>query len=257
VRTCCILLIALALAACAETDPYKRLDPAPTGELSNQAAAEAFDERWPLQFKCVQTVTIDFRVVTRTLTAYLAVQRPGKFRLQGMTEQGLKLFDIAHADGVTTRIFAADEFDGKVLDNIVRDTVRVFLATTQSAVGAYDTSLGDFGLMFVGGHVAYDDGTGSRVALEGRHGELNLRLVGNPPYVDWYAEGASGRDLYRVDQYEWQNFGDMVAPSVIVLREPGIQSDGPAYKLTIKITELTVRDKPWSEKMFMPPEKDD
>lgn len=251
----CLLLL-LALTACAETDPYKRLDPAPTGELSNEAAADAFDERWPVQFKCVQTVTIDFRVVTRTLTAYLAVQRPGRFRLQGMTEQGLKLFDIAHADGVTTRVFAAEEFDAKILDNIARDTIRVFLSTAQSATGGFRTSLGEFGLMFVSSS-SQEDQSGSRVAFDGRKGELTLQLVGNPPSVDWYTEGASGRDLYRVDQYEWQQFGDVFAPSVIVLREPGIQSDGPAYKLTVKITELTVRDKPWPEKMFTPPEKDD
>jgi hypothetical protein len=245
----CLLLL-LALTACAETDPYKRLEPAATPELSETDAGSAFTSRWPWAFRCIQTVTIDFRVETRTLVGYLLVQRPGSFRLQGMTEQGLKLFDLISVDGKVSRVFAADEFDAKILDNIARDISRTFLSVWPHDPAATMDVQADFGLLFAR---VKQSVRGTRAAIDG----LEYLLVGDPPRVDWYEYRQSGRYLYRVNQYEWQEFDDRLLPSVIVLREPGIQSDGPPYKLTIKITELTVRDKPWPEKMFLPPEKDD
>ena len=232
------------LSACAETDPYKRLKPARTPALSSQAADTVFENRWPQQFKCVQTVTIDFRVQTRTLVGYLVVQRPGRFRLQGMTEQGLKLFDIAYDRGKLNRVFAADEFDAKILDNIARDIARTFLDYYQSA----DDSQPPVNWSQSVSVSARDDGT--RATLHGHSGDLVAWLVGDPPRVDWFALRQSGRDLYRVNQYEWKDFGGLELPSVIVLREAGVQSDGPPYKLTIDISELTPRDKPWPDKVF-------
>ena len=252
-RACCILLIALALAACAETDPYKRLDPAPTPILEAGDVADAFNGRWPTRFKCVQTVTLDFGVQTRTLTGYLVVDQPWRFRLQGMTEQGLKLFDVIGDQGMESIVFAAEEFDAKILANISRDIRRVFLTSVKSTNSVFRMNPNEPWLL-----LRYTDASlrpsasGTTATLLGWAVDLRLNLIGELPGVNWYEYISSDRALYRVDQYEW-NDG---RPSVIVLREPGIQSDGPAYKLTIKITELTVRDKPWPEKMFNP-EKDD
>jgi hypothetical protein len=254
-RICCILLTALALAACAETDPYKRLDPASTGELFASDALNGFDFRWPRNFKCVQTVTLDFGIQTRTLVGYLVVGEPYQYRLTGMSEQGLKLFDIVSVWGKLKVVFAAEEFGSKVLSNIARDIDRVFLADGQKYFPDYWTGLSRFGDLLVD-HRLQTGESGAALTLFGRHGDLRIQFVGKPPRVDWYEYRRDNRYLYRVDQYEWQSFGDLFLPSTIVLREPGIQSDGPAYKLTIKITELTVRDKPWPEKMFNP-EKDD
>ncbi|MCB9932476.1 MAG: DUF3261 domain-containing protein [Planctomycetes bacterium] len=246
-RVSAIIMLALLLAACAETDPYKRLEPAPTPGLDAAAVADAFNARWPEQFKCVQTVTLDFRVTTRTLMGYLIVQRPGRFRLQGMSEQGLKLFDIAFADGRLIRIFAAEEFDQAVLENIARDIERVFLLDAEFAESRTTLSAG--GLAFNQAEVREGE-SGARANILGKHGELQLRLAGDPPSVDWYDFRQSDRSLYRVDQYEWKDFDGALLPSVIVLRERGVQSKGPPYKLTIAISEFTVRDRPWPDKTF-------
>lgn len=246
-RVSAIIMLALLLAACAETDPYKRLEPAPTPALDTAAVADAFNTRWPRQFKCVQTVTLDFRVTTRTLMGYLIVQRPGRFRLQGMSEQGLKLFDIAFDNGELRRIFAAEEFDQAVLENIARDIERVFLLQAEGDEGR--TTLGAGGLAFSQAQVREDE-SGTRANMLGKHGELQLRLAGDPPRVDWYDYRQSERSLYRVDQYEWKDFDGAYLPSVIVLRERGVQSKGPPYKLTIAISEFTVRDRPWPDKTF-------
>jgi hypothetical protein len=253
-RTCCILLVALFLGACAVTDPYTRADAAATGDLTEADIALAFNSRWPARFKCVQTVTLDFGVQTRTLTGYLIVDQPGRFRLQGMTEQGLKLFDVIGDGSTTTVVFAVEEFDAKVIDSIARDIRRVFLAGVRSIQGQIRPKPdgGRLQLGYVDATMRATD-SGTTATLLGLPGDLRLNLVGATKRVDWYEYIQSGRALYRVDQYEWQD----AYPSTIVLREPGIQSDGPPYKLTIKITELTVRDKPWPDKMFTPPEKDD
>jgi hypothetical protein len=250
-----ILMIALLLAACAQTDPYARLEPAPTPELSAQEADAVFEDRWPAHFKCVQTVTIDFGVQTRTLVGYLIVQHAARFRLQGMTEHGLKLFDVAYDEGRTTRVFSAEEFDGKVLDNIVRDTGRAFLGFFGTRADSKffpppseaDPPVNWNQLVSV---TRRDSST--RITLHGRRSDLLVNAVGDPPRVDWYAARQSGRDLYRVDHYEWRDFDGLYLPSVIVLCEPGIQSDGPPYKLTIKVTELTPRDTPWPDRVFSP-----
>lgn len=258
---CLVPLICAAvvlIGACAEVDPYRRLDPGATGAVTGEQAASAFDHRWPAQFKAVQTVTIDFGPVTRTLVGYLIVQQPGRFRLQGMTEQGIKLFDIiGGANGELTVAFAADEFDRKVLANIARDIRRVFVATVASLVGDG----------FEAGVSA--DSAPAKVRLAGRQSELHLWLAGLLHEVDSYDYRRDGRSLFRADYYEWKDFdadadnaarptpGSLFLPSVVVLRERGVQSDGPAYKLTIEITELTVRKKAWPDRVFEPaPEQD-
>lgn len=254
-KACVLLCLVLLLGACAETDPYKRLAPEPTPDMDTPAIAEAFNSRWPLQFKCVQTVTLDFRITTRTLMGYLIVQQPGRFRLQGMTEQGLKLFDIAYADGEVIKIFAAEEFDDTILDNIARDIGRVFLFSVDASEGPV-SSLGGNGLIVKSSDVhAGSDGT--RASVAGSHADLSLRLVGDPPRIDFYDYQQADRSLYRVDQYEWKEFGDVFAPSKIVLRERGVQSQGPPYKLTIDVSELTPRDTHWPDRLFEAPKEDE
>ncbi|MCA8915890.1 MAG: hypothetical protein KDB90_10805 [Planctomycetes bacterium] len=248
-RTSALILLLLTLVGCAETDPYKRLEPAPTPELTGAAVTAAFNERWPEQFKCVQTVTIDFRITTRTLVGYLVVQRPDRFRLQGMTEQGLKLFDVVGDGSTETVVFAAEEFDGKVITNIARDIRRVFLLSALFKPGWIRTRP-DFGHLRVDEAQLQATELGTRAKLLGQSGDLSVNLVGDPAHVDWYEYQQSDRPLYRVDQYDWRE----QRPSTIVLREPGVQSDGPPYKLTIKITEFTARDKPWPDRLFEPKE---
>lgn len=239
-----------ALAGCAETDPYKRQPPAPTGDLSVSQAIEAYNARWPQQFKCVQTVTLDFGPVTRTLVGYLIVQQPGRFRLQGMTEQGLKIFDIIGDGQITKTVFAADEFDAKTLANIARDIRRVFLNQADAVVPMLRTSLGDIGWV-VTGKVEINQGAGQTdVRLRNDQDTLRLRLVGRPPKLDAAAVVRDGNGLYRMDHYEWQQQDGQSRPGVIVLRERGVESRGPAYRLTIQITEFTPRDKPWPDKTF-------
>lgn len=253
-----MLATIVLVGACAEVDPYRRLEPGPTGTLTSEQAPAAFDQRWPVQFKAVQTVTIDFGPVTRTLVGYLIVQQPGRFRLQGMTEQGIKLFDIiGGTGGDMTVAFAADEFDRKVLVNIARDIRRVFLASAASLVGeGFTTEISA-------------DAAPSKVRVQGRLSGLHLWLAGPLHQIDRYDYRRDGRSLFRADYYEWKDFdadadnaarptpGSLFLPSVIVLRERGVQSDGPAYKLTIEITELTVRKKAWPDRVFeAAPEQD-
>ena len=247
--------LVLLLAACAETDPYKRLPPVPTPAMETTAIAASFNTRWPEQFKCVQTVTLDFRVATRTLMGYLIVQQPGRFRLQGMSEQGLKLFDIAYTDGQVVKIFAAEEFDQKILDNIARDISRVFLFGVDASEEAA-TSLGRAGLVIKSNEVR-PQSDGTRAIIAGRYADLDLKLVGDPPHVDFYDYRQADRSLYRVDQYEWKDFDGFFASSKIVLRERGVQSQGPPYKLTIDISELVTRDNPWPERVFEAPKEDE
>lgn len=248
------LVLPLLLAACAQNDPYKRLAPAPAGDISG--AHEAINLRWPAQFKAVQTVTIDFHIATRSLVGYLLVQQPGRFRLQGMTEQGIKLFDIVGTPQSTRVVFSAEDFDARVIENIARDIRRVFLLQT-SDVGSrvrYRSTLGDVGDVAIAVPVtelARDPG-GSTIEFRGRHGQLRARLVGDPSRLDWYAFRRDDRDLYRIDSYEWAQLGAEFVPTTIVLRELGVQSRGPAYKLTIKLNELTVRDEPWPDAVFDP-----
>jgi hypothetical protein len=227
---CCLAL----LSACAVADPYERLAPEPTPELGAATVEQTLNQRWPEQFKAVQTVTLDFGPVTRTLVGYLVVQRPGRFRLQGMTEHGIRLFDIT-GDGEETRvIFAAEEFEDDMLESIARDIRRLFVRDFKVSADA-----------------SVDRGTGgTRV----RWGDAGLRtevmLVSNPPRLDHVTVCRGSRRLWRADQYEWQDFEGMLAPSIIVLRERGVESRGPAYTLTIQTTELESRDTPWPAAVF-------
>lgn len=248
-----VSVLSVLLSACAETDPYKRLEPAPTSDAAANAHG-AFNRRWPAQFKAVQTVTIDFRVTTRTLVGYLIVQGHDRFRLQGMTEQGIKLFEIVGDGDRGHVLFAAEEFDPRVLENIARDIRRVFLLESRD-VGSgvrYRTTLGETGdvLVAMPARVMSQGESGATAEISGPQGQLRSRIVGKPPRIDWYSFRRDDRDLYRVDHYEWQDMGGVFVPTTIVLREPGVQSDGPPYKLTIKLTELTVRDEPWPDSVF-------
>lgn len=239
-----IAAIALFVGGCAETDPYKRLDPAPTATLTAEQAVAAYDARWPEQFKAVQTVTLDFGPVTRTLVGYLIVQQPGRFRLQGMTEQGITLFDIVDDGKTQPRVVSAvEEFDQRTLDQIIGVTWRIFMH--RMGKGSAGSS-------------------SDRVWLEPAPGGLTLRkqsnagedvlwrsalLVGDPPRVD-SMRASKGPELYRIDYYDWKAFGDVTVPSTIVLRDRGVQPKGPPFKLTMQITEFTVRDKPWPDRVF-------
>lgn len=246
-RVLAFMLLATLACACAETDPYKRL---PGGDVAVEAtdaqAQQAFDTRWPVQFKAVQTVTIDFGPVTRTLVGYLIVQQPGRFRLQGMTEQGIKVFDIVGDDAGHQIAFAAPEFDQKILGNIARDIRRVFVSRVHTLVGSTPQAAA----------------TGSRATFSAGATELKTVLVGKEHHIDNYDFRRDGRSLYRVDHYEWKDFdadaeaaarpapGSLMLPSVIVLRERGVQSDGAPYKLTVEVTELAVRKKEWPSRVF-------
>ncbi|MCC6464257.1 MAG: hypothetical protein IT463_02825 [Planctomycetes bacterium] len=230
----CLALLAL-LCGCAEVDPYRRAPEAPAPGLTAEAATAAFNDRWPAQFKCVQTVTLDFGPVTRTLVGYLVVQRPGRFRLQGMTEQGLKVFELVGDGDATRTIFAADDMQDAVLQNIARDIRRVFLAAATPAATAE----------FEAGEC------GARLQLRTTGSTQRITMVGQPPAVDEYELFLGGRRAYRVNQYEWKRN----RPEVIVLRETGRESKGPPYKLTIRITEFTERPTPWPVKVFAHREK--
>lgn len=237
-----LLIVALAaltvLAACAETDPYRRLDPAPTAHLTAAQAACAFDVRWPQRFKCVHNVTIDFGPQTRALVGYLIVDGTS-FRLQGMTEQGIKLFDIIQRlEDPPQVVMAAEQFDKRIVEAVARDIARVFarkFALSGERKGSAAHAL---------------DGTELVVQQAGIHD--HARLVGDPPRVDWYRQVRDGSEAFRVDQYEWRELGGQLRPSVIVLRDRGRESNGPSYKLTIQITEFEVRDTPWPERTFRP-----
>ncbi|MBK8206518.1 MAG: DUF3261 domain-containing protein [Planctomycetes bacterium] len=247
------IFMCVLLSACAGTDPYKRLEPAPTSDAATSAHG-AFNRRWPTQFKAVQTVTIDFRITTRTLVGYLIVQGHDRFRLQGMTEQGIKLFDIVGDGDQSHVLFAAEEFDPRVIENIARDIRRVFLLESLD-VGSgvrYRTTLGETGdvLVALPARVMSEGDNGATVEFSGPQGQLRSHIVGKPPRVDWYDFRRDDRSLFRVDHYEWQDLEGVFVPTTMVLRERGVQSDGPPYKLTVKLTELTVRDEPWPDSVF-------
>jgi hypothetical protein len=256
------LLVLLLLAGCAETDPYKRLEPAPVPHADALAGALAFNHRWPDRFRCVQIVTIDFRVLTRTLVGNLIVEQPSRFRLQGMTEHGILLFEIVgneHGDHV---LAATEEFDEQVLAGIARDIRRVFL--DRIPVGVFSTDDGSFwfGDAVVNARV-YERASGMATIMERCGREFIVRQTGEHYFTDSFEMKLGASRLYRVDQYEWQQlaseqertwFGPAPwresLPGVIVLREAGLQHGGPRYKLTIRITELHSRAEPWPEGVF-------
>jgi hypothetical protein len=245
-----LILLALLLWACADTDPYRRAEPAMTRDLTREEAARAFNDRWPRQFKAVQTVTLDFRVETRTLVGYLVIQRPDKFRLQGMTEHGLNLFDLvgdAQGDHIVS---AVEEFNEGVLSDVARDIRTVFLL--EEATGLYDGSGGDAGKIHWGEavHIEPDDeGTWVRFRVRPQH--TDAWVVDDPPLVDWYEHHPiPGRTPLRVNHYEWGDRFGRALPDIVVVRNPGLRLGGARYKLTICTTQLDVRDEPWPDAVF-------
>jgi hypothetical protein len=234
------LLLLVAVAACAETDPYRRAEAAPTRALTASQAAHAFNARWPRQFKAVQTVTLDFEVATTTLVGYLIVQRPSRFRLQGMTEQGMRLFDLVGNENGDHVEFAAEEFTDAILRDVAQDIRAVFLLEIPGGLQARDDML-----------EVNASSAGTLVEYEGTPYRTCARLVGEPPRVDSYRHDTLPGDApLRVNQYEWSEFGGGVYPRVIVLRDPGESTGGVEYKLTIHTTALEPRDEPWPGAWF-------
>lgn len=250
-RIVCLAWIGLAAlaAGCAEIDPYRRATPDLVPPMEVKDAVRAYGSRWPDRFKCVQTVTIDFGPVTRTLVGYLVVQTPHRFRLQGMTEQGVKLFDIAGSHAGEDAFTAAEEFDKRVLANIARDIRRVFLDGTGGEPFNMDAPAGKT----PEGSLEVDDEY-AILTLHGRTTERVITLTGFPPMVDSMYALRDDRGLYRIDQYEWKEMGGDLRPGVIVLRERGVESRGPAYKLTIELTSFTTREEPWPRGTFELPD---
>lgn len=231
-----LALVTLSLAACAQSEPYRRLEPGPATEVPLTRLVEAYNTRWPAQFKSSQTVTLDFGPVTRTFSALLIVQQPGCFRLQGMTEQGLKIFDLARDGAGDHVIFKGDDMGDQAVAQISRDIQRVFL---DGFIGVPSAST-----------------RGSFQWLEGNTPSLTLRAKlaaqGQNLLVDCTElRDESGR-LYALDSYEWTDTGGFHHPQVIVLRDSGRQSGSYPYKLTLKINELAKRAAPWPEKTFRP-----
>jgi len=264
-RLCVSLPLFLLLVACAESEPYKRLVTGPTQEIATEKLVKAYDDRWPQQFKSVQTVTIDFGPVTKTFNALLIVQRPGRFRLQGMTEQGIKIFEVAHNESGDHVLFRADEISDQTIASISRDIQRVFL---QGLTGIPESSR-DQAFHYLEGNSAE---LTSRVLLLGGRGSMDgrpstwpeiplewMEITSRDAWVDRFEQIDRTGRLYCYAYFEWQHPQPKIEaekwlffPHVIVLRDSGRESKSYPYKLTIKITELTVRDTPWPEKTFKP-----
>ncbi len=227
-----LVAVAGLLAACAAPDPYTRLEVTPPQILSDSQLQEAFNQRWPQTFTCTQTVVLDFGPVTRTFVGYLAVERPHRFRLQGMTEQGVKLFDLARneRDGDIVVLSASDELKDQALKSISRDVRRVFLSVATGTCA-----------------LKYD---GFYQRLESRGGDADIRawLTGDPPRLDSFEVCDSRGPLFRIDQYDWTP--DLSRPAVIVLRDRG--HAGLPYKLTLRITDFKEMESPFAEKTFFP-----
>jgi hypothetical protein len=224
-------LLCLLLAACAAPgDPWQRLEPAPTASLTPEQAVKAMHTRWPAQFRAVQTVTVDFGPVARTVIGYLIVQQPGRFRLQGMSEQGLRLFEIIGRNAELEVLYSIDEFDGAVLESIARDIRRVFVAGPSLP--------GQAALSF------RPDGTQARWVSGGA--ETRATLVGPDALVDSMETRLNGHVRWRADHYEWQAYEHGHYPAVVVLRERGSQP----YVLTVQTTRLESRDTPWPDSVF-------
>jgi hypothetical protein len=259
-RCLCLLALAAALlSACAETDPYKRIAPTPASDVDTSVLVKQFDNRWPRQFKCVQTVTIDFGPVTRTFTALLIVQRPGRFRLQGMTEQGLKLFDLAHNAGRDKVIFKGDELGDEIVAGVSRDIRRVFL----DELPGIAESRHDDQFYYL---AANTPELTTRAILTGGSGKMSWAVKGDNlresrvAWVDRFELSDNSGELFRCAFYEWQTQPaesqsagpGSYFPGIVVLRDTGRQGKSYPYKLTLRITELTVRDTPWPDKVFNP-----
>ncbi|CAG0932493.1 hypothetical protein PLCT1_02102 [Planctomycetaceae bacterium] len=251
-----LVLSAMLLCGCAESDPYRRFEPGATLDVSTARLTDAYNQRWPMQFKTVQTVTIDFGPVTRTFNALLIIQQPGKFRLQGMTEQGIKVFEIVHSDGRDSVIFKADEMSEKTSASISRDIQRVFL---NRLVGKAESSRGSKYHMLETNTVE----STQRVMLFGGRGstwqdEWHVTEK-RDAWVDRMEQSDRDGRSFCYACFEWREprnqqeaLQGLFYPSVIVLHDSGRESKSYPYKLTIKITELTVRETPWPERTFKP-----
>lgn len=244
-----VVLSALMLTACAESDPYKRLEPSALEIKPSEYLVEMhLQSRWPRQFKTVQSVTIDFGPVTKTFNALLIIQRPGMFRLQGMTEQGIKIFEFSHNESGDHVLFKAEEITDQTIESVSRDIQRVYLTEIKEP----------FGLEAESGYVYVKkdrfDHTTQLKLVHFPDAPLNRYGYKEMLFVDSQEVSSAEGRLYRFDHYEWQATKDanVFYPSVIVLRDSGRESKSYPYKLTIKITELTVRDTPWPEKTFKP-----
>ncbi len=229
-------------------------EPPGTREDHEPMTLEHFNRRWPEQFKCVQTVTIDFGPVSRTFTALLIVQKPGRFRLQGMTELGLKVFDLAGSEQGDLVIFKGDGINDQTIEGIGRDIRRVFLDPLPGVIET-SRSFRYFYLEANTPRLAYC----ARLTPYTQQSGFKFRdYWSGPARLDRLVASRADGELFRFDQYDWGVWWtfdpdhEPFIPHVIVLRDSGRESGGPPYKLTIKITELTVRDTPWPEKTFKP-----
>lgn len=230
-----LALVTLGLAACAQPEPYRRLEPGPATEVPLTRLVEAYNTRWPAQFKSSQTVTLDFGPVTRTFSALLIVQRPGRFRLQGMTEQGLKIFDLARDETGDHVIFKGDEMSDQAVAQISRDIQRVFLDGFKGVPSASTRN-----------SCHRLEGNTPRFTLRANLAALNQDLLLDRAEL----HDEAGR-LYALDNYEWTADG-LRYPQVIVLHDSGRQSGSYPYKLTLRINELVQRPAPWPERTFRP-----
>lgn len=242
------LLLPLLLCACAESDPYKRLETVPIGsrtQLVLDNVQSSYNSRWPERFKSVQTVTVDFGPVTRTFSALIVFQLPGSFRLQGLTEQGIKIFDLIHNEDGDRVVFKADEMNDETITAVSRDVRRVFLTSLK---GRFETEVSESEVLLT--KDSFDLTTRIRLA----HQPDPPIDVSYKPFLWLDSQSCSNHEgeLYSFRQYEWKAFhrGITYLPSVIVLRDSGRESKSYPYKLTIKISELTVRLDPWPEKTF-------
>ncbi|MHC4840806.1 MAG: hypothetical protein ACYTDT_07550 [Planctomycetota bacterium] len=245
-------LLALLLG-CAETDPYQRPEPAPTGLGSTAAFVAAYNSRWPKQFKTVQTVTIDFGPVTKTIVGYLVVQGPGKFRLNAMTEQGVTIFELAHYNGHDTNKLYTSEFDEVALENVSRDIQRVFLHRIDVLDSDDPWEASSYDMKFVA------DDTGTGLGLQDEDGVASYLMVGQPAKMERERHRIfrydENRESYRVDYYEYTETEGKSAryPKYIVLRDRALNSGQVPYKLTINIAEIEPRSKQWPNRLFVIP----
>ncbi|MEE9312236.1 MAG: hypothetical protein V3V10_07450 [Planctomycetota bacterium] len=248
-------VVLLALVGCAETDPYTRPKPAYTGISSTPAFVYTYNSRWPKQFKSVQTVTIDFGPVTKTLIGYLVVQRPGRFRLNAMTEQGMTIFELAHYDGYDTYRINTDEFSETALDNVSRDIQRIFLHQISALEEDDPWKAAGYEIKFASNE------TGAALGLQNDLGVGSFSMVGRPAVGEReiHRRFLYGDDFeeYRIDYYDYGLIEGLDAryPGHIVLRERAIGPEETPYKLTIQITELESRDKIWPPRVFLIPEE--
>lgn len=242
-----VSLILLALVVgCAETDPYVRPVSEATGINSAEKFVSEYNSRWPNQFKSVQTVTIDFGLVSKVMIGYLVVQQPGRFRLNAMTEQGLTLFEIAHIDGQDQFRVNAGDFNEMMLASVSRDIQRLFLRRITIVDGQNPTEPMGYKIKFV------SDKDGSGLGMQNERGVDYYKMVGRPAIAEREVHRrflyGDDREEYRVDYYEYEARS---FPKYIVLRERAIGADETPYKLTINVTKLKKRDKPWPARVFV------